>query len=58
LADWLPYSLHFNSLDFSIWHISKAKDLATSRAKLTALCPFIAAKWNQLAVEYIRKTCY
>jgi hypothetical protein len=56
-ADWLPFSPDLNSLDFSTGSVLQPKSQARPHADLPALCPSVAAEWDQLAAVQIRKTC-
>jgi hypothetical protein len=57
LADWLPYSLDLNLLDFAYWRILQAKVQATPHTNLIALCLSVASEFNLQAVVYIHKAC-
>jgi hypothetical protein len=56
-VDFLPYSPDLNPLDFSIWRILQAEVQAKPHGNLDALCLFIDAERDWLAVEYIQRTC-
>jgi hypothetical protein len=46
-----------NLLEFAILGGLQVNVLATPHANLDALHPSIAAEWDWLAAEYIRRTC-
>jgi hypothetical protein len=56
LADWQPYSLNLNSLDFDTRHVLQAKAQALPHANFAALRPSVIAEWDRLAAVQIRKT--
>ncbi len=56
-AEWPPYSLDLNSVDFSIWSVLQPKGQFMTHTNLVALCPSIAVEWDRLAAVYTRKTC-
>jgi hypothetical protein len=55
-ADWPPYSLNLNSLDFSTGSVLRPKGQAMPHANFAALRPSVAAEWDRKAAVQIRKT--
>ncbi len=56
-ANWPPYSLDLNPLDFSIWSILQEKVQATPHTSLAALRWSITRQWNRMLLAYVRRTC-
>jgi hypothetical protein len=57
VADWLPYSLDLNLLDFSVWSILQEKVQAMQHTSLASLCRSITRQWNRMSPAYVRRTC-
>ncbi len=57
-ADWPPYSLDLNLLNFSIWRVLQVKVQAMPNSILAALGLSIAVEWDQLTAKYICKDCH
>jgi hypothetical protein len=56
-ADWPPYLLDLDSLDFSTSSVLQPKGQANPHANLAAQRLSITAEWDQLAAVQICKTC-